>query len=58
MVSFMVFSFDRKRGGASMRGWKNWALSVAKTGLPTLAGRLWICGDIKGKRSQSAAAIY
>ncbi|MCY1405717.1 hypothetical protein D9M71_209620 [compost metagenome] len=28
-----------------MRWWKNWALSVAKTGLPTLAGRLWMCGD-------------
>jgi hypothetical protein len=41
----MVFSFDRRRGGASMRWWKNWALSVAKTGLPTIAGRLWICGD-------------
>jgi hypothetical protein len=41
----MVFSFDRKRGGASMRWWKNWALSVAKAGLPTIAGRLWICGD-------------
>jgi hypothetical protein len=35
MVSFMVFSFDRKRGGASMRRWKNWALSVARAGLPT-----------------------
>ncbi|MCY1430619.1 hypothetical protein D9M71_465690 [compost metagenome] len=28
-----------------MRWWKNWALSVAKTGLPTLAGRMWMCGD-------------
>jgi hypothetical protein len=29
-----------------VRWWKNWALSVAKTGLPTLANSLWICGDI------------
>jgi hypothetical protein len=35
MVSFISFSFDRKRGGASMRRWKNWALSVAGRGLPT-----------------------
>ncbi len=27
--------FDRKRGGASMRGWKNSALSVAQACLPT-----------------------
>ena len=45
MVSFMVFSFDRKRGSASVRRWKNWALSVAGSALPTLAGGLWICGD-------------
>jgi hypothetical protein len=32
----MVLSFDRKRGRAWMRGWKNWALSVAMTGLPTV----------------------
>jgi hypothetical protein len=35
MVSFMVLSFDRKRGSAWMRGWKNWALSVAGAPLPT-----------------------
>ncbi|MDE4512359.1 hypothetical protein EU514_00755 [Pseudomonas fragi] len=40
----MVFSFDRKRGSASVRRWKNWALSVAGSALPTLAGGLWICG--------------
>ncbi|KJH74292.1 hypothetical protein UB23_25105 [Pseudomonas sp. ES3-33] len=45
----MMLSFDRKRGSAWMRGWKNWALSVAETGLPTIAGRLWICGDKSGK---------
>jgi hypothetical protein len=28
-----------------VRWWKNWALSVAGAGLPTLAGRLWICGN-------------
>ncbi len=44
MVSFMVFSFDRKRGSASVRRWKNWALSVAGSALPTLAVGLWICG--------------
>ncbi|AQY63874.1 hypothetical protein PverR02_02075 [Pseudomonas veronii] len=31
----MVFSFDRKRWRA-MRRWKNWALSVARAGLPTV----------------------
>jgi len=31
----MVLSFDRKRGRAWMRGWKNWALSVAGAALPT-----------------------
>jgi hypothetical protein len=36
MVSFMGLSFDRKRGGAWMRGWKNWALSVARASLPTV----------------------
>ncbi|PAA21600.1 hypothetical protein CJU77_12395 [Pseudomonas fragi] len=40
----MVFSFDRKRGSASVRRWKNWVLSVARSALPTLAGGLWICG--------------
>jgi hypothetical protein len=27
--------FHRKRGSAWMRGWKNWALSVAGATLPT-----------------------
>ncbi|KAB0487065.1 hypothetical protein F7Q95_19540 [Pseudomonas psychrophila] len=40
----MVFSFDRKRGSASVRRWKNWVLSVARPPLPTLAAGLWICG--------------
>ena len=31
----VVFSFDRKRRRA-MRRWKNWALSVARAGLPTV----------------------
>jgi hypothetical protein len=52
----MGLSFDRKRGGAWMRGWKNWALSVAETGLPTIAGRLWICGDKSGKDRRVGAA--
>jgi hypothetical protein len=52
----MVFSFDRRRGGALMRWWKNWALSVAGAGLPTIAGRLWICGDKSGKDRGVGAA--
>jgi len=39
----MGLSFNRKRGGAWMRGWKNWALSVARASLPTVLDvRLWI----------------
>ncbi|MFS2157769.1 hypothetical protein ACCD10_10475 [Pseudomonas sp. Pseusp122] len=34
----MMLSFDRKRGGAWMRGWKNWALSVDGATLPTAVG--------------------
>jgi len=50
-VSFMVFSFDRMRGGASMRRWKNWALSVAGASLPTGYGLV-----VPGRASSRASS--
>ncbi|ARB31152.1 hypothetical protein B5P22_28860 [Pseudomonas tolaasii] len=44
----MVFSFDRKRRRA-MRRWKNWALSVARAGLPTVQTRWQTCGPHRGQ---------
>jgi len=43
-----VFSFDRKRRRA-MRRWKNWALSVARAGLPTVQTIWRTCGPLRGQ---------